>query len=260
MATTTKADTVDLCALQSVDVVLIIENRIYIAYDKNIWALNANGKTYGVPLLLTDYIKILPTDFKRLSAAYQTPSGDIILFTNREIYLIRYPSFDLVPTWPRSFLDFGLPSSARINAAINTNRGRSFVIYNDFLVGEIDDCSMRIKKHHAIQKIFPGIPPGITSAFRYIDGHLYFVNRKQYYKLNEFSKTVTSAGEFDLQILGAVCPRDGLLQQLRDLLNRIVRMSSAITVIDNSDEEDYEIVSYNSSHYKRNIEKNRDER
>jgi len=97
---------------------------------------------------------------------------------------------------------------------------------------------MRIKKH-TIQKVFPGIPPGIMSAFQYIDGHLYFVNKKQYYKLNEFSKTVTSAGEFDLQILGTVCPRDELLQQLRDLLNtRPLEIA-----MDISEEEEYEIVS-----------------
>jgi len=66
----------DLYALQNIDVVLIIENRIYIVYNKNIWTLNVNGKAYGAPLLLTDYIKILPTDFRRL-LAYQTPSGDI---------------------------------------------------------------------------------------------------------------------------------------------------------------------------------------
>jgi len=85
----------DLCALQNVDVVLIIENRKYIAYDKNIWAFNVNGKAYGAPLLLTNYIKILPTDFRRLLAS-QTPSGDIVLFTNQEIYPVKYLSFDLV--------------------------------------------------------------------------------------------------------------------------------------------------------------------
>jgi len=36
-ATTTNAATVDLCALQNGNVVLIIENRVYIAYDKNVW-------------------------------------------------------------------------------------------------------------------------------------------------------------------------------------------------------------------------------
>jgi len=186
------------------------------------WTLNLNGKAYGAPLLTTDYIKILPVNFKRLSAAYQTSSGDIVLFTNQEIYLVKYPSFDLAPTWPRSFPDFGLPASARINAAINTNRGRSFVIYNDFLVGEIDRRLLdENQKTSHYSKSFPWNSSRNNIGFS-IRRHLYFVNKKQYYKLNKFSKTVTSAGKFDLQILGAVCPRDGLLQQLRDLLNRLV--------------------------------------
>jgi len=98
---------------------------------------------------------------------------------------------------------------------------------------------MRIKKHHT-KKSFPWNSFWNNVSFSIYRWTFVFVNRKQYYKLNEFSRTVTFAGEFDLQILGAVCPRDGLLQQLRDFLNRI---DSAITAVDILEEEDNEIVS-----------------
>lgn len=73
----------------------------------------------------------------------------------------------------------------------------------------MDDCNMLVKKDYPIQTIFPGIPPGVSSVFRYTDGNLYFVVKQQLYRYNEFAQAITAAGRFDLGIIGITYPRNG---------------------------------------------------
>jgi len=87
-------------------------------------------------------MKFLPNNFTRVSAVYQRLLGEIVLFINKLIYMVEYPSLVLKNGWPKRFEDIGLPANARINVALNTHRGRTFVIYNNRAVAEIDDCHM----------------------------------------------------------------------------------------------------------------------
>ncbi|KAL6261852.1 hypothetical protein P5V15_006938 [Pogonomyrmex californicus] len=203
IATCDTGDSADLCALRRVDAELVLENRIYVTYRRHLWSIDLNGKSYR-SLLLTDYLRFLPDNFTRLAGAYRRPSGQLVLFVDDTVYIIEYPSFELVPGWPRKLKDMNLPPNAKINAVVNTNAGRTFAIYND----EIDDCSMIAVRHNSLHAIFPGIPPAVTSAVRYIDGNLYFLVKRQFFKYNECIRSVTMAGKFDLEIFSIVCPKD----------------------------------------------------
>ncbi|XP_014483417.1 PREDICTED: stromelysin-3-like [Dinoponera quadriceps] len=127
------------CALRDLDVILIIYNRLYIAYEKYIWPININENTYEKPIVISDYMQFLPDNFTHLTAAYQKPTGNLMIFADNIIYVVSFPSYELIQKL--SFNDFGLPLTARINTAINTNKGQSFVIYNDHIVGEIDNST-----------------------------------------------------------------------------------------------------------------------
>ncbi|KAL6252154.1 hypothetical protein P5V15_010310 [Pogonomyrmex californicus] len=106
-----------------------------------------------------------------------------------------------------------LPPNAKINAVVNTNAGRTFAIYNDEIVTEIDDCLMIAVRHNSLHAIFPGIPPAVTSAVRYIDGNLYFIFKRQFFKYKyEFTRSITMADKFDAKIFNIVYSRDGLLE------------------------------------------------
>ncbi|XP_029659372.1 matrix metalloproteinase-2-like [Formica exsecta] len=201
------------------------------------WSIDVIEKRYGRPMTLTDYAAFLPANFTRLSAAYRRPSGDHALFADDSIYLAEYPSLKLKSGWPRYLHDIGLLRNVKINAAINTHTGRTYAIYDDDKVAEIDECRMIVIRHAPLKDIFLAIPPAITSAFRYIDGNLYFFAKRQFYAFNEFTNIVTSAGSFDLHALGIECPTDGLLRQLRDLLSRVYRLGEA-TERERIDEED----------------------
>lgn len=93
------------------------------------------------------------------------------------------------------------------------------------MVAEIDEATLMVKRQQPLQTVFPGIPK-ITSAFRYIDGNVYFLDKKNYYKFNEFKDTLLQANTFDLSIVNVICPRENILNRLWDLLNRLSTMSN----------------------------------
>ncbi|XP_011631082.1 matrix metalloproteinase-2-like [Pogonomyrmex barbatus] len=247
IATRDTGNSADLCALRRVDAVLVLENRMYVAYRYYLWSVDLNGKSYGRSLLLTDYLRFLPDNFTRLAGAYRRFSGQLVLFVDDMIYMIEYPSFELVPGWPRKLRDMNLPPNAKINAVINTNAGRTFAIYDE-IVAEIDDCSMIAVRHNSLHAIFPGIPPAVTSVVRYIDGNLYFFVKRQFFKYNEFTRNVTIAGKFDSEIFGIVCPKDESLEQLRVLLKKLAQMRNVFSSEDDLEEEREEEEARKFSH------------
>ncbi|KAL6253997.1 hypothetical protein P5V15_015850 [Pogonomyrmex californicus] len=120
-----------------------------------------------------------------------------------------------------------------------------FTIYNDQI--EIDDCcycSMIAVRHNSLHT-FPGIPSvvirsKISSAVRYIDSNLYFIAKRQFYKYNECTKSVTMVGKFNTELFDIACPRDGLLEQLCALLKRLTQMKNVFSSEDDLEEEEKE--------------------
>ena len=109
-------------------------------------------------------------------------------------------------------MSVGFPPNALINTVVNTNRGQTYAIFNNNDVAQIDKCSMSVCSYQSLQAVFPGIPSAPTLAFRYMDGNLYFAKKQQFYKFNEFTRTVTEAVKFNINVLNVECSRDGLLQ------------------------------------------------
>ncbi|XP_071578662.1 matrix metalloproteinase-18-like [Temnothorax nylanderi] len=228
----------DLCSIDRVNVILILENRMYISYKRYVWSIDLDGRTYNGPLALSNHMSFLQNNYTRIAAAYQSPSGDFMVFVDNLVYMVQYPEFTLRPDWPKTLHELGFPEKTIINGAVNTYRGRSFVVFNGNSVAEIDECAKRVIRFTPLETTFPGIPTGVTSIFRYVDGNLYFTTRTQFYKFNEFTKAVTAAGKFDLRMLNIVCPKAELLQQLRDLLDRIVRLNDLTSPASDSYDDD----------------------
>ncbi|KYQ53631.1 hypothetical protein ALC60_02480, partial [Trachymyrmex zeteki] len=148
---------------------------------------------------------------------------------NNMIYIVDYLSFKLKDDWPKHLSSLGFPTNALINTVVNTIRGQTYAIFDDHDVAQIDECSMSIRAYHTLQSVFPGIPPAPTLAFRHIDGNIYFANKQQFYKFNEFTKTLTEADQFNINILNVKCSRDKLLQQLQDILNNSTNSIEILT-------------------------------
>ncbi|XP_025261920.1 neutrophil collagenase-like [Camponotus floridanus] len=164
------------------------------------------------------------------------PSGDIAIFAGDYVYLAD-SNFHLKAGWPRSVEYVEFPRDARINAAINTHVRRSYVIYNDDKIAEINDCAMTVARHNALRDMFSGIPFAITAAFRHVDGNLYFLKKREYYAYSEFIDAIT-ARPFDLSILGIECPADGILHRLSELVSKLYRLEYASFERPRNDDDD----------------------
>ena len=125
--------------------------------------------------------------------------------------MVDYPSFKLKKGWPKHLSSLGFPSNALIDTVVNTNRGQTYAIFNNNDVAQIDECSMSVRSYQSLQAVFPGIPLA-PMAFRYMGGNLYFAKKQQFYKFNKFTRTVTEAGKFNINVLNVEYSRDGLLQ------------------------------------------------
>ena len=85
---------------------------------------------------------------------------------------------------------------------------------------------MNVRSYQSLQAVFPGIPSAPTLAFRYMDRNIYFAKKQQFYKFNEFTRTVIEADKFNINVLNIECLRDELLQQMQDILGRLIRLSN----------------------------------
>ncbi|EGI66657.1 72 kDa type IV collagenase, partial [Acromyrmex echinatior] len=171
--TTNKPEYVDLCTLQYVNTVLVLHHRIFVTYQRYV-SINIDDTKYDGPHILNSYMDFLPENFS-LSAAYQRPSGELVLFVNNIVYMIEYSSFKLKKGWPKRLSSLGFPPNALIDTAVNTNKGQTYAIFNSNDVAQIDECSMSVRSYQSLQAVFPGIPPAPTLAFRYINGNLHLL-------------------------------------------------------------------------------------
>ncbi|XP_018403088.1 PREDICTED: uncharacterized protein LOC108780015 [Cyphomyrmex costatus] len=92
--TKTTSNKRDLCDLSYVDNVLVLNHRIFVTYRKIMWMIDVNGKRYKGPIALNDYLRFLPANVS-INAAYQRPSGEIVVFADNQIYMIEYSSLRL---------------------------------------------------------------------------------------------------------------------------------------------------------------------
>ncbi|CAH1106817.1 unnamed protein product [Psylliodes chrysocephalus] len=98
------------------------------------------------------------------------------------VYVVTFPNLNIQHS-------FNLPikNVKVINALFQTNSGQIYLLYNHNIYIEFNEPG-EILNRERTRDLFPGIPEHLTSAFRYIDGHIYFFYRNTYYKYSEYTK------------------------------------------------------------------------
>lgn len=86
--TTSRPQSPDLCSVPNIDVLLILNNRLYLLYKKWAWAVPLGKKKYTPAMYLPDWLMFLPSDFDNVTAAYKRPNGQIVMFIQDHVYLI----------------------------------------------------------------------------------------------------------------------------------------------------------------------------
>ncbi|XP_049808976.1 stromelysin-1-like [Schistocerca nitens] len=77
----------ELCKLnKKIKNLLIVDKVLYIYYEKWVWVMDLdNLNVHTKPQLISDWLTFLPKGFKNITAAYQRPSGDVVLFIDNKL-------------------------------------------------------------------------------------------------------------------------------------------------------------------------------
>ncbi|XP_072375591.1 interstitial collagenase-like [Diabrotica undecimpunctata] len=213
----------NICLIQYPDVMFLATSpqfpnyRMYVGSGKYLWKFDLNEmRLPKYPELIADY---LPKELRStlVSHVFQNSDGHLITLSNNRYYAASFPNLKI----QKSFVFPSIPMRTKINALFQTNGGQMYLLYNDNSYIEFNEAG-DVLNRGPLNYLFPGIPNKITSAFRYTDGFIYFFQNNTYYKYSEYTRKVVAAGTFSWGLFGIPCPEDGLLKQLKTLLNKIV--------------------------------------
>ncbi|KAK4880842.1 hypothetical protein RN001_008988 [Aquatica leii] len=196
----------DLCKIeQKLDTFLIVNRKIYVFYNKYVWFMELDDRMYRDPLIITDWLNFLPKDFKRIDAVYQRPNGEIVFFINDQIFIMSYPSFKLVKEYSISKLIANRKIS--IQGALHSYTGHTYIFYDKFYFAEVSECDYKVIKHGLIGNEFVSLPSDFSSY-------------------NEFTNALIKTGKNKLEVFNIICPNRSILEQLRDLLARLISVEN----------------------------------
>ncbi|XP_075210308.1 matrix metalloproteinase-18-like [Lycorma delicatula] len=238
---TTKSTTVpkssevitDVCAIKEDDEnkihYLLVNGKVYVIFKKQLWIINIansskyDSKNYYRPLEITERLKFLSLDtFKGIDAMYQRPNGEIVLIENHKLFMFNLNTQQLVIGYPRNVCShFNIGHPCTINGIVNTYTGKTYVIYNEDFVGEINECSFTVARTDLVSNLFPGIPADIDGVTRFNNGLLYFFKNGNYYEYNEFFQKVIRFGTKDHELFGLLCYSNNILKQFTEFIKNI---------------------------------------
>lgn len=108
------------------------------------------------------------------------------------VFLFNLYTQQLISGYPKDACShFNVAQSYKIKGIVNMYTGKTFIIYNEDFVSEIDECSFNITRTDLVSNLFPGIPADIDGVVHFNNGLLYFFKNGNYYEFNKFFKKVT---------------------------------------------------------------------
>ncbi|KAF5294985.1 hypothetical protein FQA39_LY13295 [Lamprigera yunnana] len=138
----------DLCKIEDqLDTFLVVNGFKYIFSKKYVCIVELEDNRYDEPKIIFDWLNFLPSNIERIDAIYQRPSEEIVFFINQEIYMVSYPGFKLLDGFPRKQDTIGVTSKLKINAALNSYTGRTYIFYEQNFFVELDECSFYSRRH-----------------------------------------------------------------------------------------------------------------
>lgn len=211
----------DVCSIKNFTL-LIVESKMFVIHKQWLWSLELNNFQMTTPIRVPDFIQFLPQDFDHLTAIYQRPNGEILFIIENMVYIIKYPTLELVYGYPKpAWLAFGIAKEAKVQAIFSSNTGRTFILYNKVFMSELNEHNFSKVKMSYFADSFPGVPNEIEHAFRFTNGRLYFFKNDMFYEFDEFRGIVTQSGPINISMFGVKCNNLKILDQLSNYLKEI---------------------------------------
>nr|CAI5840292.1 unnamed protein product [Callosobruchus analis] len=159
-----------------------------------------------------------------ISHIFQNSAGDLIAIDrkNHKYYITSFPGLNI-----KRMYEFPISADTEINSVFQTYSGATFLFFDNDLYIQFIEHPQQLVSRGRISDVFPGIRKDITSAFQYIDGLIYFFSHRTYYKYNEFTKTISEAGQFGWNLFGIPCPIKDVFND-SSLSNKLASDSLAI--------------------------------
>lgn len=215
----------DPCQLETLHTFLIIDQKILVMYEQWMWPIELGSSKIPTPVKLRDYLKyILHGNFKKITAIYQRPNGQILFIAHNLVYILEYPTMRLLSGYPKSFkevFNFHTKNRVIINGIVNTNSGKTLIFYDNVYYLVLSECDFTSTHRGLISELLPGVPIGFQSVFRYANGKLYFFKKRNYYEFDEFKRVVTKSGNVDLGIFDINCRNMDILEKLTNYLQDV---------------------------------------
>lgn len=211
----------NLCEIPFPDIIFLANApdfpnyRLYVIHRNFLWKLDLKDKK--IPREAEDLRTYLPNGLSKIKHVFQNTLGNLFVVSDAGFQSVAFPNLNI-----QQDIIINLPDKANINAAFQTNAGKTYIFFNNKSFIEFNENDSQILNRGRIKDMFPGIPENVVSAFQYIDGHLYFFHQDVYYKYNEFTRTLVEAGTFNWNIFNISCPNESLLNKLKHLLSKII--------------------------------------
>lgn len=213
----------DLCMLNKLKHFLVIEDILYALSDEYIWAINLKTNIYEAPVLLRNWFPFLPHNFS-IQSVHLESNGDIIAIVNNLLYVIDSQNLQLRQSFPKPLTNI-IPANARLNTMFSSYTGKTYVIFDDVHIREVYYRHalnyFAQGKTSRLTVTFPGIPLGIETSFRYINGLLYFFKGTTVFEYNQFTKSLVRTLPVSLDIFKINCPTKALLTNLKEVLSNL---------------------------------------
>lgn len=211
----------DVCSIKNFNM-LIVDDKMFVIHKQWLWVLDLNDIRVTAPIRVTDYLQFLPYDFDEITAIYQRPNGQILFIIKNMVYIVQYPTLELVYSYPRpTYAVFGIGRDAEVQSIFSTNTGKTFIMYNQRGLIEVMDYNFQKVRMSYVPDTFPGVPTGVEHAFRFTNGRLYFFKKGMFYEYDEFRKIVTRVGPINISMFGVKCGNLEIFDQLSKYLKEI---------------------------------------
>lgn len=204
----------NLCNISNPSNLFVIDNILYVSFDKWLWKVNITNNDIIASINLKDRHQIL---FSLLTNnkgnVYSDNDNNIVVLSNNVIYIF---DSDLNFKY-RKNLTFRIFD---IDSIFYTVRGKIYILYNNNKYKRLNQY-FNYQSYGDISSKFNEIPSKINNVLKYIDGNLYFFSGSFVYQYNEYLNKVTSISLKSKFLRGLLCKDKYLKQKISVLLRKI---------------------------------------